>query len=554
MRKHVSIFLALFVNLCSMAQGWQNNYDEIGMFENGVSYVSKGGRYGYVDQKGKEIIPCIFTAVGSFNSYGLVWVNNGGSFGDESSGIVGGLFGVYNREGKVVLPVKYRQLGYFDSSRSTDGNPYAKFRSLAGFDYGNSRYSADVENRTLMKNKGLEWVAKSCGCFDVHEPVPFVAEPFCILDMQVGNCFLFTNSTNNPHPSMLKGEKIYTDETMRGENKWGIADANGNIVLPLDKFDFCYNPSEGYVPVVKIEKGIYTINYFNIETHKLQFPNYLRTLSVAPVCGGKVMIVDESGCQFMDMEGNRIGELYDAILPSKDADIYTVYKNSLFGIIDKHGKELVPISFRLISTAQEGLVSFVSDGANGKPSYGYMDMSGNQIVEPMFSSVYHFENGTAMVRQGDKYGCIDNKGKMVFPCRYAAVFPAGKIGQEIYFIQEEKNSPIYAYKAYTDKRLYQLSFSSVRNYGRDYDDVAFVAQKSQSGDKEFFGCVSSDGEMIIPCLCNSYEEAMLLYFNRMRDGYTKWTMSDTNRYKKKVDPWCNYFKLHDTIQEQYWDY
>ena len=550
----LTLTLLYMVSNYVAAQDWKARYDEVGLFENGLAYVMKENEYGYVDKNGKEVIPCIYNAIGSFNPQGLVWVNKGGHVSEQSSGIVDGFFGIYDSYGKVILPVKYKQLGYFENRRSSDGNPYCKFRSIVGLNYGNSRYNSELENRTLMKNKGLAWVAKGGGCFDVHEPVPFIAEPFSQIDCSVANSFAFCNNTENPVPTKLDGKLIYVNELTRGKNKWGIVDTKGNILLPEGKFDFCYNPSEGYVPVVKIDNGIYTINYYNSNSKNLLFQEFKRTIAIAPVVEGKTMILDASGCQFVDMKGTKVGEVYDAVVPSDDEDIYTVYKEAKFGVIDKGGNTVIPMEYKLISTAHEGMMSYVAEDSSGKSSYGYMNVKGETVVTPQYSAVYHFENGRAKVRKGDKYGCIDGNGKMVFPCRFANIFSAGSKSQTIFFLQESKDGPIYAYKEYTDSRLYQNSFDNVRNYDRDYEGVAFVNKKKQDGNGELYGCVSSGGEMLIPCLCNSYEEAMQMYFNRMRDGFFHWDEIDTKRYDRAQYAKIKRYGLSEQIPESFWDF
>lgn len=555
--KKLCVFILFFIlpyALSSASQDWREQYDEVGLFENGVAYVSKNKLYGYVNTNGTEVIPCVYTAIGSFNKQGVVWVNKGGTLGSANGGISGGSFGVYDRKGNVILPVKYKQLGYFDSNRSSDGNPYCKFRSIAGLNYGDSRYNADVENRTLMKSKGLVWVAKNSGNFDIHEPIPFVAIPFYPLEMNGYNCFAFSNSTKNPTPGQLNGKLVYIDETSRGSNKWGIVDISGKILLPVDLYDFCYNPSDGFVPIVHIEKTIYTINYYNIEKNALQFPEFMRTLAVAPVINGKAMIVDDKGCQFMDMDGQRQGPLYDAVIPSIDADVYTVFKDMKFGVIDHNGKIVIPLNYQLISAAQEGMMSYADKGEDGKSYYGYMTQEGDILLKPQFSSVFHFENGMALVRQGDKYGYIDKLGRFIFPCNFAKIFPASNPEQNIFFVQEVKDGPVYAYQAFSDQRLFDVSFKNVRNFGRDYPNVAFVTQESANKKFEFFGCVSSTGEMLIPCKCLSYEEAMRIYFNRTRDGFLLWTEQDSRRFEKQHDPKRNSFNIYEKIDESAWDY
>jgi hypothetical protein len=36
------------------------NYDEVGNFQNGLAKVIKDGKFGYINRKGKEVIPLIY--------------------------------------------------------------------------------------------------------------------------------------------------------------------------------------------------------------------------------------------------------------------------------------------------------------------------------------------------------------------------------------------------------------------------------------------------------------------------------------------------------------
>lgn len=549
--KKAALLPILLASVVSSAQEWRDRYDEIGLFENEAAYVCSKGRYGYVDRSGREIVPCEFSFVGSFNDEGLVWVNKGGRQSETSSGIEGGVFGVYNTQGAVVLPVKYQQLGEFDTVRSSDGNPYIKFRTVAGMDYGNSRYSADVENRTFMKNKGMPWVGKGCGRFDVHEPVPFPAVPFSKLDMTVCQCFAFSSNTKNGSISEINGKPVYLDETTRGQNKWGIADATGRILLPNNTYDFCYNPSEGYVPVVKIENGFYTINYYNTQLQQFVFGDFRKTIAVAPVVNGKILLLDDSGCTFYNTDGKRIDDetVYDAVFPSDYDDVYTVFKDTCFGIIKPDGQTVIAPKYKLMSASDNGLISFVDKNAEGKQCYGFMNTSGGIVVPPCYSAIYRFENQKALVRKGKLYGCIDIEGREVLPCAFFKIFPASSPKQDIFFVQEENGSAYYAYRAYTKSRLYETSFVNVRNYSRDFENVAFVGDE-----EELYGCVSTDGEMLIPLLCSSYEEAMKIYLNRQRDGYLHWTETDTWRFWLSHKVYNQGFGLREKIADEYWNY
>jgi len=50
--------------------------------------------------------------------------------------------------------------------------------------------------------------------------------------------------------------------------------------------------------------------------------------------------------------------------------------------------------------------------------YGYIDRSGEMIVEPQFQLAWHFSDGMAAVQVGGKWGFIDTSGKLVIPAEF----------------------------------------------------------------------------------------------------------------------------------------
>ena len=501
MKKILLSLTLLIFGYSVSAQEWMKKYDEVGVFENDLAYVRKNKKYGYVDKNGNEIIPCIYTYVGTFNEQGIVWVNKGNQYG------------VYNIDGKAILPAEYI-IGTFDKKhKPSESNPYANLKT----------------DNLFANNKGLQWVGRNCGRFNIHSPSEHNGKPF----------------------DKLQTEDYITFKT--NTNKWGVCDLNGDIIFFCDTYDYCYYPSENYLPVAKIIKGEYSINYIDLKTKSLVFDNFIKTKAPTPVINGKFIVIDNSGCYFMNLKGEKTGETYEALFPSDDEDIYTVYKDSKYGIINTNGDIIIEIKYKLLSTADNGLICFVDKGKSGKLEYGYMNLSGEVVSPPQYNAVNHFENKRAIVRKGDKYGCIDTLGREILPCRFYSIDIPKSQKTDVYFVKEEKNGPIYAYKAYTTTRLIEQGFKNVRNFDRDYDNVAFVTQRPHGAKFERIGCINENGEIVIPCICNSYDKAFQLYSKRIMEGKHKWT-NDDDRYYSIIFSYHDDFTLYDVIQEKYWDF
>lgn len=519
MKKILLSLTLLIIGYSVSAQDWIKKYDEVGVFENDLAYVRKNKKYGYVDKNGKEIIPCIYTYVGAFNEQGIVWVNKNGKYG------------IYNINGKVILPAEYDAISTFNkNTKSKDGNPYLMFKSLFSGDPDETRYSKNTDGKLFINNKSLKWVGKGCGRFDVHSP--------------------------STHKNLIPFDKFQTTEYitfLKTTDKWGVCDLDGNIIIPCNTYDFCYYPSENYMPVAKIIDGKYSINYIDIKTKNLVLDNFVRTLAATPVINGKFMVINDSGCYFMDMNGEKTGDTYEAVFPSDNEDIYTVYKDSKFGAINTSGQVIIDVKYKLLSTADNGLICFVDKGEDGKSKYGYMNLSGEIVSPPQYNAVKHFENKRAIVRKGDKYGCIDTLGREILPCRFSSIYLTVSPESDIYFVKEEEKGAIYAYKAYTTTRLFETSFKNVRNYDRDFKNVAFVAETGYS--YGHIGCINKNGEMLIPFICASYDNAFKLYRKRQMEGKYTWTEEDSRLYSISNDNESLYdFNLDEKIEEVFWDF
>ena len=47
--------------------------------------------------------------------------------------------------------------------------------------------------------------------------------------------------------------------------------------------------------------------------------------------------------------------------------------------------------------------------------WGFIDQSGEFVIEPQFDHAWDFDNGLAMVQVGDTLGYIDRSGNFVWP-------------------------------------------------------------------------------------------------------------------------------------------
>jgi hypothetical protein len=129
---------------------------------------------------------------------------------------------------------------------------------------------------------------------------------------------------------------------------------------------------------------------------------------------------------FKDAKGKVIvAPKYDTIQSFKD-DVAVVgkkvtYSDYQYGLINKAGKEIVPLIYEIVYT-DAGIIVVQSQN-----KYGFIDKAGKKLTPLKYNNVWGFSDGIAGVELYDrekgigKWGFVDNTGKMVIPIKYDGV-------------------------------------------------------------------------------------------------------------------------------------
>jgi len=104
-------------------------FEEEKINTSGIRYRTLETRYGFIDKKGREIIPLIYGDVYNFQENGLALVGKGKYMKNkEGKDYFDGKWGYINKKGEVVIPIKYYRLGIFK-----EGLAYAQISSNIGY-------------------------------------------------------------------------------------------------------------------------------------------------------------------------------------------------------------------------------------------------------------------------------------------------------------------------------------------------------------------------------------------------------------------------------------
>lgn len=183
------------------------------------------------------------------------------------------------------------------------------------------------------------------------------------------------------------------------------------------------NSFESGVAAVEIDGlwgGIDTNGNIVIEPKYLSDFRYIGDGDIALVEG------DEDKFWYIDKAGNRINDIdysplecqyfySDGLAYVKDA------KTGLYGFVDKTGKYVLEPQFVSAKWFENGLAA-VSQIVDGKELYGCINQKGELVIDYQFEALSTFtENGLAAAEQEGKWGFVDKSGNWIVEPIYKSV-------------------------------------------------------------------------------------------------------------------------------------
>ncbi|HAS42177.1 MAG TPA: hypothetical protein DCS93_16995 [Microscillaceae bacterium] len=352
MKKTICTLAITMYGLTALAQtGWswttKPQYELISDFSEGLAAVKIGGKWGYINPKGKLVIPAKYTAAASF-SEGLAAVNMG-----KTGGFI-------NKKNEVVIPPRK---GYFNSF--SDGR-------AVYFKPSDKPNASPYETTYGFIDKTGKMVIAPTRHISPNVTYTFF-EGFCkVMDKES----LFINRNGKPL-EMAKvsdaqdfSEGLAAVQSASGP-KWGFMNTKGTVVIPFRFYEVDYT---GF------KQGLCAV--------ALQYNEW--------------MYINRSG---KPMFGQTFKEA-KAFSEGMAAVAKEVGGQKLFGFIDKNGKMTIKPQFKpyAYKAFSEGLVAF-KKGAK----WGFMDKRGQVAIQPQFENVGSFKEGRCPVKYQGKWGAIRKK-------------------------------------------------------------------------------------------------------------------------------------------------
>jgi hypothetical protein len=141
-------------------------------------------------------------------------------------------------------------------------------------------------------------------------------------------------------------------------------------------------------------------------------------------------------------------------------------KNGKYGYLDMSGEEIIPLIYNDALTFSGGAAAVCLN-----EKWGLIDPAGNEVLPIEFDRIYLFESGLAGVVKNEKWGLADKTGAFVFPVEYDQ-------------INSQKNGYVTAVKdgrAVLTDASGQPVFTGEYSYIGQYENGLFTAEKIING-------------------------------------------------------------------------
>ncbi|OYU95463.1 MAG: hypothetical protein CFE21_09985 [Bacteroidetes bacterium B1(2017)] len=469
-------------------------YDEVGAFEYGIARVRNGSLYGVIDKNGKEIIPL------NYSEDELKLLNEGYIASYEFE--IG--WGVKDRFGKQILEPGYGEVsdlryglicisyneGWALFNLKGKQVNATLFYEPVNWDW-NEEMPGTAAVRVLLKQKESQVGEDQTLMGLINKKGEFILLPVFDGFSQLTANYLKVYKGNKVAVLTLKGDTVFSFKyngievyyenyfSVELNQHFGLIDAKGKTILPIEfdilnahYYDGTSNPKCHFAGIV----GQVSKNGF--QTYILPDLSFLTPFiyqNIKPFVNNYAAVKRSDLWTFIDTTGKElVPPQFDEVFDFYQGLAASVKKGGKWGLINTSGELLTPIVYDYELGSPSGH-DFVDVRKNGK--YGKLDSSFKELIPCLYDVPiehipgYVTKNGKvalinkdgklitdflydyigdrlypersfhySSMRIGNKWGFIDNKGKVLFPPQFDEVFGGSfksywvKIGSDYGFI------------------------------------------------------------------------------------------------------------------------
>lgn len=349
-------------------------YAFAGQFHDGLAIILKNEKYGFIDKEGKEIIPCQYDNVFDF-SQGRAIVEKEGKLG------------VIDVTGNFVFPLKFDDIGpfYQGLSYAQKGEQY-QYYTLDG----TLAFSASFDEAFSFKN-GIAKVKMAAKEGFINEKGQFIvavkqgdirhfSQHIFVHEYRDSACFIYLHDTLQTSSCFSRIGVLHENRAIvvRG-HEYGYVDSTGTIVIPITHDIFS--------------------NYFQFAAFKNGFALTKRNTKFA--------LMDSLGKRFYPAIFNGIGT-HGILTP--------VSKGNGWGYANDNVRLIIDYQFDYAGT-------FINNRAIVERNnlYGLINIDGTEIIPIIFTEIQRLSPKLFLVTQNGKKSLYNSEGKALVPLKYIKI-------------------------------------------------------------------------------------------------------------------------------------
>lgn len=283
--------------------------------------------------------------------------------------------------------------------------------------------------------------------------------------------------------------------------KIGLIRRDGELIFQ-EKWEDIGTPSE---ETVWAEDSTGKVMYFDLIANPLWDTSFLVANDFN---NGIAKITTENGVNFIRQNGNfLLPKFYENVERWNDT-VFMAKQNGLWGLVSSQGNVVLPFDYELIGQLKKGkAIALFVDGLV------YVNKKGEIILDDDFEdfpnsiSKGSFKNGYAIVVKNEKYGRIDELGKIVTQLKYDNL----AFGENAILFEEKS---LWGIMDFSNKVILPAQFEAVEIVGNNY----FIVSKNG-----FLGVVNAQGNEIIPLEFNRIKSLGGHFFAVSKQG--DWAVS-----------------------------
>lgn len=436
-------------------------YESAYPFSDGYAIVTKSGKSGIIDETGKVVLPLKYTSIVPWNK-SLYLVK------------AGKVQGLASHDGKVVLPAKY--------SFISKPNCYGKALIALGGKQTSSdkkQYMLNAKLGVIDNNGGIlvtpkykgihEFSYDTKGVFPYYEGQRLLAEIHSLKDTLKTDC-QYLGFNNNAFD--ITG--------------CGIMDGDGKEILKMGLYDQVMQPQSGMVRYYNIKKKETICGYHNLETGKGLVATKLSS-SIADIkfwthgdFTGDIAPVNGEAWSFIDKTGKVLRKDYKQLKHSQNDEWAAQNTSGKWDVFDGYNQDITSlanyddINFPMIKGDQE--IYSVKKGT----LYGAVNKAGKEVIPFKYDYVVANDYDVIGVMKDSLWGAYSASGKEIIPLSFKGVVPPAERGVQDFWVM--KADSLYYHFNVASQKLSATGYEEVANFCKGIAHVRPVGMKLENSE------------------------------------------------------------------------